>query len=79
MDPEISIVNYLRSMREAKLKDEAIELVRELHTCLEELFAQVKGECPSLLEEDSGGDAVLHLAIKEVLNKSEKYFTAEEE
>ena len=40
----------------------------ELQRCLHELVATVRGECPSLLNEDSGGDARLSLAIDEVLN-----------
>ena len=40
---------------------------------LQELHAQVKGECPSLLNEDSGGDAKLDLDIDELLKKY-KYF-----
>lgn len=35
--------------------------------CLEELYALVKGECPSLLNEDSGGDAQLDIRIQDVL------------
>lgn len=34
---------------------------------LSELYAQVKGECPSLLNEDSGGDAVLDIEISAIL------------
>jgi hypothetical protein len=34
---------------------------------LRELYAQVKGECPSLLNEDSGGDGRLDLEIQELL------------
>ena len=35
--------------------------------CLEELYAMVNGECPALLNEDSGGNARLDLAIQEAL------------
>lgn len=38
----------------------ALELLRELHT-------MVWGECPSLLNEDSGGDAALDMSIRELL------------
>lgn len=34
---------------------------------LDELFELVKGECPSLLNEDSGGDGELALCIEDVL------------
>ncbi len=34
---------------------------------LAELYAQVRGECPSLLNEDSGGDGTLDLEIRTLL------------
>lgn len=34
---------------------------------LEELYALVKGECPSLLSEDSGGDAQLDFDVQKAL------------
>ena len=40
-----------------------------LRNVLHELYATVQGECPSLLSEDSGGDALLALKIEELLNK----------
>ena len=40
---------------------------REALSCLQELFALVMGECPSLLDEDSGGSADLCLRIEETL------------
>ena len=42
----------------------------ELLTALEELYAMVKGECPSLLNEDSGGCARLDMAIEDAINKA---------
>jgi hypothetical protein len=39
----------------------------ELVKALSDLYAVVKGECPSLLNEDSGGDARLDLEIQGVL------------
>jgi hypothetical protein len=39
----------------------------ELASCLSELTATVKGECPSLLDEDSGGCARLDMAIEAAL------------
>jgi hypothetical protein len=39
-----------------------------LRAALGELFAQVEGECPSLLNEDSGGDAQLWLIITDLLD-----------
>ena len=43
--------------------------VRKLREVLEELHATVKGECPSLLDEDSGGSAWLGMAIEEALGE----------
>jgi hypothetical protein len=37
---------------------------------LAELYALVKGECPSLLNEDSGGDARLDIAIDAELDRA---------
>jgi hypothetical protein len=51
----------LASMREATAR-EAV-----LRDALEELHAGVCGECPSLLNEDSGGDARLDAAIEAAL------------
>lgn len=38
-------------------------------TALEELYAQVKGECPSLLNDDSGGNGELALEIETLMEK----------
>lgn len=38
-----------------------------LRKALADLFAVVNGECPSLLNEDSGGASYLYLQIKEAL------------
>ena len=40
-----------------------------LREALSELYALVKGECPSLLNEDSGGDARLDMQIQEALSR----------
>lgn len=50
-------------------RDAAREDVRALAEALAELHAQVKGECPSLLDEDSGGDARLALAIEDACSR----------
>jgi hypothetical protein len=39
---------------------------------LRNLYLMVKGECPSLLNEDSGGDAALDIAISDLLAESGK-------
>lgn len=41
--------------------------IRALESVLQELNAQVWGECPSLLNEDSGGDGRLAVEIDKVL------------
>ena len=57
---------------------EAAEVVETLATqreallaALKELVTLVRGECPSLLNEDSGGDARLSLAIDAAIAKAE--------
>ena len=40
----------------------------KLRYLLIELVAQVRGECPSLLDEDSGGDARLSIAIDDAID-----------
>jgi len=55
-------------------RDRADTLGRErdrLREALEELTAMVRGECPSLLNEDSGGDATLALRIDAALAPKE--------
>jgi len=47
-------------------------LVGELVEALKSLHCLVWGECPSLLNEDSGGNSTLDLEIKTVLAKAEK-------
>lgn len=49
-----------------RLKD-----AEELAKALKELRALVEGECPSLLNEDSGGDSKLEMQIEEALAKWE--------
>lgn len=46
---------------------EARERIRALEKALEELHAMVRGECPRLLNEDSGGSAELDLRIRSLL------------
>lgn len=51
---------------ELQMECEARQRVRAL---LRELVALVRGECPSLLNEDSGGDAKLSCDIDEALKE----------
>ena len=67
------------TVAQAKLQDELIRQTNEcnrlrtknaeLREALSELYAQVNGECPSLLREDSGGDAKLDWMIREALKE----------
>ena len=50
-------------------REATLELLAELH-------AMVKGECPSLLNEDIGGDARTALAIEEMLSKRDAAIAA---
>ena len=47
------------------------EDLTELHESLAELHALVVGECPRLLDEDSGGDAGLDIRIRAALARGE--------
>lgn len=57
-------------------KDETISNARlisaapDLLECLVELYAIVRGECPQILNEDSGGSAELELSIIEAISKA---------
>lgn len=53
--------------REKKLQQEN-ERLRE---ALKELHAMVKGECPSLLDEDSGGNARLDMQIEQAIERKQ--------
>ena len=55
-------VAVVRAMREAQ--NIAAAPAEQL---LSELYALVKGECPSLLDEDSGGDSNLAIKIETLL------------
>lgn len=58
-----------------KYQDEAHELreqVERLGEALTELVAMVRGECPSLLDEDSGGSANLAIKIDAALAQAQK-------
>lgn len=46
----------------------------ELRDTLQELFALAKGECPSLFDEDSGGDGGLSIRIEDLLADTSKPF-----
>ena len=43
----------------------------ELLEALKKLYALVEGECPSLLDEDSGGDSRLDIEIRAAIAKAE--------
>jgi hypothetical protein len=46
---------------------EALKAIPVIREALSDLAAVVRGECPSLLNEDSGGDAGLDMRIDEAL------------
>ena len=74
MDEVASLTRDLAAAQEelARVKAEreaTLELLAELH-------AMVKGECPSLLNEDIGGDARTALAIEEMLSKRDAAIAA---
>jgi hypothetical protein len=59
-----------QSLKEALAEElEEIKRVNKLQAALSELYALVKGECPSLLNEDSGGDGELDLTVSELLEQ----------
>lgn len=58
---ERALQSTAAELAEAKRERDAAE------AALSELHAQVRGECPSLLNEDSGGDGELDLEIEELL------------
>lgn len=63
-------LNGMGSEREARLMAQVAEITAEnaaLKSLLSELTAMVNGECPSLLDEDSGGCARLAMAIDDAL------------
>jgi len=53
---------------EAPTPSDLVEENRRLREALRELHAIVWGECPSLLDGDSGGGAGLDLEIEELLS-----------
>lgn len=52
------------------LAKDAGDEIEALRSTLKELAALVRGECPSLLDEDSGGDAGLSMRIDELLESN---------
>ena len=56
---------YLLALRELERQEIKLSSCR---AALSELYAMVQGECPSLLNEDSGGTARLDIAIQEALS-----------
>ena len=55
--------------RVTQLVEEQRQEIARLREALSELHAQVQGECPSLLNDDSGGDAKLALEIEALLKE----------
>lgn len=60
----------MRRDDEAEANADLVAAAPELLGALEELYAMVKGECPSILAEDSGGSAHTDLRIQEAIKKA---------
>lgn len=54
-----------------RAKDDAWDEIERLRPALTELVATVRGECPSILNENSGGSAVLIGLISDAMRPSE--------
>ena len=65
---QIAMADHAYQLLAGAHEQQAKEIAR-LREALSELYAQVKGECPSLLNEDSGGDAKLDLEIESLLKE----------
>ena len=64
------MADRLRATLEQRAEDE--KLLREVANELSNLHALVWGECPSLLNEDSGGDSAQDMAIRDALSNIRK-------
>lgn len=64
-------MNYIRGVADFILSRERL-ILEKIGKPLRELHAMVKGECPSLLNEDSGGNARLDMEIDSALAIIEK-------
>jgi len=65
-----AVLGIMHAPRKSDLSPEPLggmEALRKTANALENLHAMVWGECPSLLNEDSGGSAHLDMEIKEAL------------
>ena len=70
-DGYVAVVHYWsRPEQEMKANARLIAAAPDLLGALEELYAMVWGECPRLLNEDSGGDARLDSKIKDAITKA---------
>lgn len=68
-EAECLIVHETVLVELVRVEREMMEEISRLREALAELYALVKGECPSLLNEDSGGDAKLALEIEGLLKE----------
>jgi hypothetical protein len=64
IEVEESALEAIKAMAQ-RLQDERDELLN----CLQNLHATVWGECPSLLNEDSGGNSSLDMQIIDIIAK----------
>ena len=65
-----SLSEQLSFHREDKAKAHLIAAAPDLLEALRDLVALVRGECPRLLNEDSGGDAKLSIGIDAAIDKA---------
>ncbi len=68
-DGGFDIRNLPNAVERAALIVRSVNALPELVAALEELHTLVWGECPSLLNEDSGGNGVLDVRIRDLFSK----------
>ena len=70
----VDVCDALKAAEQRYEKEEAIfeHRIEDLEAALSELVAVVRGESPSLLDEDSGGDAELDYKINQALANKDK-------
>ena len=69
--PSLGLGDKARNPEEVEANAQLLVSAPKLLEALKELYAQVKGECPSLLNEDSGVDAELDSQIRAAIALAE--------
>lgn len=77
LNGHLHITGATRLVREAEAATLATvtPLVQKICNSLENLLATVKGECPSLLNEDSGGSAYLGMDADEAITTARAFLS----